>query len=111
MTHTQLLEVLASRGVTVRLEGEVLALEPAEPAREFIDELKRLKPVIVAHLRGARVPAEFRTTPRPLERLLENLKAVHKQLEEDQAQGFILETFDLGVPSDRPWNARRTLIV
>jgi hypothetical protein len=43
--------------------------------------------------------AEFRTTPRPLERLLENLKAAHKQLEDDQAHGFILETFDLGVPS------------
>jgi hypothetical protein len=99
MTHTQLLEVLASRGVTVRLEGETLALEPAEPACEFIDELKRLKPVIVAYLRGARAPAEFRTTPRPLERLLENLKAIHAQLEDDQAHGFILETFDLGVPS------------
>jgi hypothetical protein len=44
-------------------------------------------------------PAEFRMTPRPLTRLLENLKAVHIQLEQDQAHGFILETFDLGVPS------------
>ena len=43
--------------------------------------------------------AEFRATPRPLERLLENLKAVHKQLEDDRAHGFILETFDLGVPA------------
>ena len=43
--------------------------------------------------------AEIRTTPRPLERLLENLKAVHAQLEDDQAHGFILETYDLGVPS------------
>jgi hypothetical protein len=99
MTHVQLLEVLASRGVTVRLKGETLALEPAESAREFIDDLRRLKPVIVAHLRGARAPAQHHGTPRPLERLLENLKAVHRQLEQDQAHGFILETLDLGVPS------------
>lgn len=52
MTYTQLLEVLAARGVSVRLEDDTLHLEPAASAQEFIDDLRRLKPQIVQHLRG-----------------------------------------------------------
>jgi hypothetical protein len=41
------------------------------------------------------IPVSTPAVPRPLERLLENLKAVHAQLEHDQAKGFTVETIDL----------------
>jgi hypothetical protein len=45
--------------------------------------------------------------PRPLQLLLENLQAVHAQLEHDQAQGFILETIDFGTSSKLHVQGRR----
>jgi hypothetical protein len=86
--------------ISVELEPQNLGTQRSEPRDTGVSSPRIPRSAPASTATDPNKPAaEFRTAPRPLERLLENLRAVHRQLEDDQAHGFILETFDLGVPS------------
>lgn len=52
MSADELLAVLAERGVTVRIEGDALCLEPRSKVPvELIEELRAAKPVLLHRLR------------------------------------------------------------
>jgi hypothetical protein len=89
MSPAELIQSVTQPPNWVTLEaGKLKARVPAD----LLEALKVNRDVVLEHLKKTKSDV-------PLSRLYDNLKVVHEQLEDDHAQGFILEVFDFGVPS------------